>query len=588
MSYWRPVKLQPRRLDVAASLSWTEALVKVLKKHRHFFSDHVCLRTIRNRLEDYIRRHVPLSVEESLFQTGLELLKKEVDCRESEMATPHMFVLYMFVLYRSNIRYLDMPALGSHSDRVTVLDLLYNVGAQYGHQLNTVKMKMFQHSNISIEENYLTKRVLRGFMEVTTLVLWRAADDAMLQIIGHTCKNLQSLDLWKCSKVTDTGVEMLLGLEAQGRTKLCQSLEKITIRDTAISHIGAFNLLAHCPRLHTLEFSHGTFIRQFLDLIEESYSATGRQFSLKSLFLPVNSVSILYSVIKSFPRLEEVSVWTSLSHLPLISRSDLSAVKSLKIGGLNYSSFLTDTVNLIGRQLVSLKIETVHFDINIDVIGKHCPNIEDLSVINARLAVSQSGEKLSPANTEPPGEETRMFCSLRKIYLFLVSYSSLTDLPRPPSSVSDPARVENSPLTSLTALHSILRWGRALETITVTGNSHLTDACLANILSVNPLSELRRLIISLPSSQESLLVIPLTLLSVAALAQSCPHLACLGDLRHWAISPAQRRDMMRPVQSQHSNLQQNIWTRLRISADRPDCSVKSSSVCQQSFLASVS
>ena len=586
MSYWRPVKLQPRRLEVAASLSWTEALVKVLSKHRHFFSDHVCLRTIRNRLEEYIRRHVPLSVEETLFQTGLDLLKKEVDCRESDMVTPHMFVLYMFVLYRSNIKYLDMPALASHSDRVTVLDLLYNVGAQYGHQLNTVKMKMFQHSNISIEENYLTKRVLRGFMEVTSLVLWRAADDAMLQIIGHTCKNLQSLDLWKCSKVTDTGVEMLLGLEAQGRTKLCSSLEKITIRDTAISHVGAFNLLLNCPRLHTLEFSHGTFIRQFLDLIEESYSATGRQFSLKSLFLPVNSVSILYSVIKSFPQLEEVSVWTSLSHLPLLSRSDLSAVKSLKIGGLNYSSFLTDTVSLIGSQLVSLKIETVHFDINIDVIGLHCPNLEDLSVINARLALTQPWEKLSPSQGEQ--EEGRMFASLRKMYLFLVSYTTLTDLPRPPSSVSDPARVENSPLTSSTALHSILRWGRALETITVTGNSNLTDACLANILTVNPLTELRRLIISLPSSQESLLVIPLPLLSVTALAQSCPHLACLGDLRHWAISPAQRREMMRSHQSHHANLQQNIWTRLRISADRPDCSVKSSSVCQQSFLAPAS
>jgi len=593
MSYWRPVKLQPRRLEVAASLSWTEALVKVLNKHRHFFSDHVCLRTIRNRLEDYIRSHVPLSVEESLFQTGLELIKKEVDCdwRESEMVTPHMYVLYMFVLYRSNIKYLDMPALSNHSDRVTALDLLYNVGAQYGHQLTTVKMKMFQHSNISIEENYLTKRVLRGFMEVTTLVLWRAADDAMLQIIGHTCKNLTSLDLWKCSKVTDTGVQMLLGLEAQGRTKLCSSLEKITIRDTAISHVGAFNLLLHCPRLHTLEFSHGTFIKQFLDLIEESYSATGRQFSLKSLFLPVNSVSILYSVIKSFPCLEEVSLWTSLSHLPLLSGSDLSAVKSLKIGGLNYSSFFTDTVSLIGSQLVSLKIETVHFDINIDVIGQHCPNIQDLSVINARLSVSQPWEKFYPSNTEPG--QTGMFSALRKIYLFLVSYNTVTDLPRPPTSVSDPARVESSPLTTTTALHSILRLGRALETITVTGPSNLTDACLASVLRVNPLTELRRLIISLPSSQETCLVIPLTLLSVTALAQSCPHLACLGDLRHWAISPAQRRDMMRPPQSQSnhttststtSSLQQSIWTRLRISADRPESAVKSSSVCQQSFL----
>ena len=52
MSYWRPVKLQPPRLEVAASQSWTRAVVSVLARHRHTFSSHVCLRTIRTRLED--------------------------------------------------------------------------------------------------------------------------------------------------------------------------------------------------------------------------------------------------------------------------------------------------------------------------------------------------------------------------------------------------------------------------------------------------------------------------------------------------------------------------------------------------------
>ena len=75
-----------------------------------------------------------------MFQSGLEMIKKECT---GEMTTPHMYVLYMFVLYRSNIRYLDIPGLRCHNDRVTVLDLLYNVGAQHGHQLSTVKMKMF-------------------------------------------------------------------------------------------------------------------------------------------------------------------------------------------------------------------------------------------------------------------------------------------------------------------------------------------------------------------------------------------------------------------------------------------------------------
>ena len=87
-----------------------------------------------------------------------------------------------------------------------MLDLLYNLGTPHGHQLVQAKLKMFSSPDISIEESYLTKRVLRGFMCLKTLVLWKAADDAMLQIIGLTCRSLESIDLWKSSHVTDLGI----------------------------------------------------------------------------------------------------------------------------------------------------------------------------------------------------------------------------------------------------------------------------------------------------------------------------------------------------------------------------------------------
>ena len=97
--------------------------------------------------------------------------------------------------------------------------------------------------------------------------------------------------------------------------------------------------------------------------------------------------------------------------------------------------------------------------------------------------------------------------------------------------------------SGMTALHSILSSATQLESLTVTGTVSLTDQCLAAILAHNPLKHLRRLIISVPSTQEQMMVIPLTLLSVAALATSCPQLQCVGDLRHWAISPGHRRDI---------------------------------------------
>ena len=115
---------------------------------------------------------MPAQVEEALFQAGLELVRRESGGEVVELlpASPDLLLLYLFVLYRGSIKSLDIPRLRAHADRVTVLDLLYNVGAQHGHQLHTVKIKMFDSPAISIEENYLTKRVLRGFHDVTTLV----------------------------------------------------------------------------------------------------------------------------------------------------------------------------------------------------------------------------------------------------------------------------------------------------------------------------------------------------------------------------------------------------------------------------------
>ena len=109
-----------------------------------------------------------------MFQSGLEMIKKE--CSE-EITTPNMFVLYMFVLYRSNIKYLDVPGLRCHTDRVTVLDLLYNLGTPHGHAASSLKIKMFETNNISIEESYILKRVLRGFRQLRSLVLWRVCDE---------------------------------------------------------------------------------------------------------------------------------------------------------------------------------------------------------------------------------------------------------------------------------------------------------------------------------------------------------------------------------------------------------------------------
>ena len=86
---------------------------------------------------------------------------------------PDLLVPFLYVFYSPDIRYLELPVLVRSVDRVTVLDLLNNVGTPGGHDLEQLKLRMFERSDISVEEGYLVKRVLRGFFNVKSLTLWK-------------------------------------------------------------------------------------------------------------------------------------------------------------------------------------------------------------------------------------------------------------------------------------------------------------------------------------------------------------------------------------------------------------------------------
>jgi hypothetical protein len=80
----------------------------------------------------------------------------------------------------------------------------------------------------------------------------------------------------------------------------------------------------------------------------------------------------------------------------------------------------------------------------------------------------------------------------------------------------------------------------------VTGTPYLTDACVESILNMNPLSRLKRFVLTHPvshSQDQPLLGVPLTAKSVTRLHRSCPELQCIGDLKYWALSPIQRRKL---------------------------------------------
>ena len=195
----------------------------------------------------------------------------------------------------------------------------------------------------------------------------------MLQIIGVTCKQLENIDIWKSTNATDSGIRMFLGLDAERPFKVCSTLKKIAIKDTSITDTGAFNLMIHCEKLDSLEFSQDSFLQQLLWRISENYIRTKTVFNLKTLFLQVNKPCLMINVVKSLPRLEDLTLWTSLENTIDLNRDDLEHIHTLKLGGLHDSLFLQNMISLIGSQLTCLKIETVHFNVDISHIGCQCP-----------------------------------------------------------------------------------------------------------------------------------------------------------------------------------------------------------------------
>ena len=255
--------------------------------------------------------------------------------------------------------------------------------------------------------------------------------------------------------------------------------------------------------------------------------------------------------------------------------ADFPHLHSLMLGGLHSDRILTEFVEVWGHQLTTLRLETILTVIPLHTIGENCSNLIEFQIINARLSINQDHNCI---------EQKNFFSKLKLIYFFLINYVVNTDLPE--NSKTD--KVVNP----ITALHCILRHAQKLEGIQATGNSSFTDDSLSSITKVNTLKNLRRFILTdaavqhhpgadphpavtgiappdnngrrnqhfngtangnpLQGDETNTSAPRLTAQSVIKLFEMCPYLQCAGDLRHWAISIQERRQIFKLIQNRHS------------------------------------
>ncbi|TRY70234.1 hypothetical protein TCAL_04848 [Tigriopus californicus] len=568
MSYLRSLNLQPESLKQTCLDVWMQHVIRLIRDEQiilrgklpelsspscqsfsgalkvlhSFKSDQMGQASNKNIIIDppalarYLNAHLPPSVQEESFHRGANLVKKELFF--------DMFPPYFGLLWRPSFHFLDLPPIRELSDRVFVLDLLTTSpaeGTSEEHPLGsieTAKFRLFDTCELNIEESYLMKRVLRRLTNLKSLVLWWACDDTMLNIIGANCDVLESLDVWRSSSVTDLGLKMLLSSDQtrDGSSVLCHSLKSLGVKETSVTHIGCVIAIIRCKHLEFLNFSHTTVVKDFFlelrKLDESSSPHEARTYALKSLFVPITHGVVFRECIHAFPNLEDLQLWTPASQIRDFTANDFPKLTSLLFGGLHSARLLERLVEVVGTKLTTLKIESVLTDIPLNTIGQCCQNLVQLQVVNGRLSV---GEHIC-SQAEP-----WFFANLKLLYFFLVHYVH-NDM-------------DSNPAYPQAALHCILSHTRQIEAVTATGCASFDDESLKGVLAANPMTMLKRFTmtgISYLETPEAPL--PLTSISVIRLYNQCQQLKCMGDLKHWSVPPAERKQLSKKIQSNsHSN-----------------------------------
>ena len=73
-----------------------------------------------------------------------------------DFTTPNMWVPFMYVFYQTEIKQVEMPALIRSQDRLTVLDLLYNLGTPHGHQVSLLLLSLLLLFLVIVSITYKT------------------------------------------------------------------------------------------------------------------------------------------------------------------------------------------------------------------------------------------------------------------------------------------------------------------------------------------------------------------------------------------------------------------------------------------------
>jgi len=333
--------------------------------------------------------------------------------------------------------------------------------------------------------------------------------DELLSVLSINCmKTLKILDVENSLLVTDTSVAAIASF---------QNLVDLNIFGCGMSSEGQAKILMALPRLVALR--RGDFLCDALDWIS---CKDGDLYLKITEFSPsedyrFHTVDQMINTSKLCPNITKMKFLFSKEHcnhfLHLANFSNLSELDIF--GGDFYVDKLLDFLEMIGTRLTSLGFFYVdQLDIKaLAMISIYCHNLRSLAI---------------------------NYCGFKKTIQELAVLDNEEEVPRPGVQVQMPVEELVQPfldLTSLTFLTSdchedyvriLLSASLNLVNIRLGCHTSVTDDTWRHVLLVNQLIHLEVLNISGSSRPD------LTIATVEAIMNACPHLIEITDLRQWA------------------------------------------------------
>lgn len=307
--------------------------------------------------------------------------------------------------------------------------------------------------------------------------------DSVVQIIGETCTNLQSLDITSSRSVTDRSINSLL---------CCTKLRDLHLHRTSVTVTGFAQILIGLTKLQDIgrcdEF--GSIIKY----LHSDFPQAG-PFGLKRVQTRDLTTENLRLLVDMFPEIEQISLFHDEQISDLTVLTSLENLRHLKLLSCAfYGDYLRHLLEIRGSNILSLHLEHVEeIDLNaLTCISQCCPNLNSLVLYNCDFMDQRP-------QWHTMNDEKKPFQKLERLFW-----------------VVDCA---------ITHLEYILINAYNIRYIHLGSSTGITHNAVANILKQNPMRGLEELRILFSSD--------MGIHTARLLLASCPKLRLMSELESW-------------------------------------------------------